>query len=1274
MTARRWLGCVLLILALLWPMTPGAAQVDPATQDPAIAIRQAEEEARSLRESLEDPSTPAAAWYRLLMVEATLLNMRPQTSTGDQAADDSAQREREREVRDRVLSEWKAARPDDPAPYLMELQLAPPPEGIESGILGLVERFPDNPSLLRNAMEILAQREEITRANRLIDGALARHPDNAALYPVAVDFYEIRNWTRAKELADAWIERWPGNGGALRKWMMLNSSPRDSQKMAERVERFVAAGGSDAERVEVCGDLLTIQGGAYREAATRCLNQAAGQTRDPGLKTSAAGLLAGAEGGPEDLEQALAEVPAERRLDVVLHAIRALGEGECARKVSLLKLLPKETGNAGEGGEEGNRLAMKLSALRGCETYVPARDLYLETLSQARTGSLKDVLWAWFVPVNGSYPDDFSLGPKIVAVLEERLKQQRQERDVWEALGMGYELAGLDERRAAHLAAWLESGLYPPDAQQIVWLGEFYAGQESPEAGIRALRAGWRKSRRLEIASALANLLLVTGKTADFTALTAELADTPLQSGGKQPPEAHLARLLRARGTLVRQGPEAALVDYQAWLDQVPSVTKEEAVEYLSVAGGVLGEEAAGNAAQSLCSKAVFPTGSSPSECAANLLAEVGDSGSALELLDAAAERSPDDSNLLARLGYAAEQAGEWDRAEAAYNRVLKADPKSPAAWGGLARIAETRGDAATVEAVVRRAEQAMGEKTQDLVFTLARSYRANGQAARAIEILKAWREGHSAPEWVDEELRQAYEALGSEAPVSSGSAAGTAGAPTAEDLRAQREAEAALLGLGGPIDEPRGREITKALAQQGNPYANIRLSIWQQAGTQGLTANPRQAAATAEPYLAALRAAAEGGEPFAQYLWGTVLLRGIGVAKQGEAGGAWLRKAAEKGEPWALYNLGYMAQHGDGAEEDLDEALRWYQRAAEAGHPVAMLSLANLLLDEASPLRQPAAGVPWLARAAEKGLPGAVAWYSALLYYGVPGVPADPARARPWLEKAAALGESRGLFDLAASLLMGLGGPPDEVRAVKLLEQAGERGNARAFWQLAWQATLGRGTVHDGKAGEAWIERAAALGSDLPYEILGAREEEGEPARRWFAAGLRALERLAASGDPHAGGLLARLYSGGFGAPEDPTRAVALARPAAAGGSTEAMRVLGWAYDSGAGVEADLAQAAEWRRRGAEAGHSYSMMWYSQKLFDGEGVEKDPVAALTWLERSGERGNYWAVRDLGHLYDEGWHGIPRDERKAEFWKRQAVAAFNDPEARGWLLARGLIE
>jgi TPR repeat protein len=82
-------------------------------------------------------------------------------------------------------------------------------------------------------------------------------------------------------------------------------------------------------------------------------------------------------------------------------------------------------------------------------------------------------------------------------------------------------------------------------------------------------------------------------------------------------------------------------------------------------------------------------------------------------------------------------------------------------------------------------------------------------------------------------------------------------------------------------------------------------------------------------------------------------------------------------------------------------------------------------------------------------------------------------------------------------------------------------------------------------------------------------------------------------------------------------------------------------------------------------------MMWYSQMLFRGEAGRTDKAEALLWLERAGEIGNAWAVGDLGRLYDEGWYDLPRDEKKAVYWKLKALA-FGNQEARGWLTAHGV--
>jgi TPR repeat protein len=1268
MRSHRFRFCVPLILSL----AGAAAFASAAIAQPAVdaqqeepTLEQMEEQVQQMRAATKEHPENPQVWGVLMMTETMLLNVRAQQGG---AVDEAALREAQRAMVARVMAEWKAARPGDATPYLAEMQSSVPPERIDDAVLALLPRFPDDARLLGRVVQILARREQAERASALIEAALERHPERSELYQAAIGFYAhtVRNETRARELATAWVERQPGNADALRNWLFDQTSPRDPGETAERVERFVAAGGADPARVDICGRLLTAERGAYRDAAVRCLSAISGETQDAQLRARVAGLLdsAGAAAGEGELAQSLAGLPPERREEAVLSAVNALGEGQCGRKMSLLQLLP-------EGGERAGRLAAIFGALHGCETYPAARAAYLDAFTFAPAEELSDLLGRWFTSINGVYRDESGLGPRLVPALEGRLRREGGQAGVWRALATAYQIAGWDERRAAHLGLWLGKDLDPPRREDLVWLGRFRAAHGGPQAGIDTLRLAWRKTHDTEVAAALSGLLLAAGKSDDFTALVDELAagDVFQQS---------LGRLLRARGTLVRQGPEAALADYQAYVDQATNMKKEEAEEYLLILGSVRGEAAAGQGAQALCTLDSILSTSTPTQCAAGLLSRLGHAEGALQLLEAAAGRTPGDPRLQASLAWAAEQAEAFDRAESAYRRALAIDPKSEEAWTGLGRLAERRGDPAEIEALLRQAERARGEEPPYLALALARAYLAKGRAARAVEVLTALRKRLPESYLGEDELRQAYAALATEAPASPSSrsvasAALTATPPTADDLRAEREAEAFLLGLGGVVDEAKGQEIVKALAERGNPYANVRLAIWQQSGTQGFTADPRKAAALVAPHLPAVRAAAEGGEPFAQYLWGTVLLRGLGMPEQAAEARAWLRKAAEKNESWALHNLGWMAENGDGAEPDLAEAMRWYRRGAEAGNPFSMQSLATLQLGEEPGVREPVEGLQWLGKAAERGLPQAIAWYAALQLYGLPGVAADPVKARPWLEKGAALGEVRSLYDLGRELLVGAGGPVDERRGVAFLEQAAERGNARAMWQLAWQTALGRGALHDAARAGQWIERAAALGFDEPGYILGSAAADDEPARRHFASGLRALERLAASGDAFAGGLLARLYSMGIGVEKNAARAVALAKPAAAAGSTEAMRVLGWAYRQGDGVEADPAQAAAWWRRGAEGGNTFCMMWYSQMLFRGQGGTQDRAAALAWLERSGAAGNAWAIRDLGHLYDEGWHDIPRDESKAAFWKRKALA-FDDQEARGWLLAHHLPE
>jgi hypothetical protein len=162
----------------------------------------------------------------------------------------------------------------------------------------------------------------------------------------------------------------------------------------------------------------------------------------------------------------------------------------------------------------------------------------------------------------------------------------------------------------------------------------------------------------------------------------------------------------------------------------------------------------------------------------------------------------------------------------------------------------------------------------------------------------------------------------------------------------------------------------------------------------------------------------------------------------------------------------------------------------------------------------------------------------------------------------------------------------------------------------------------------------------------------------------------LADAGDAPAESFLAKVYFQGLGVDRDGREARRLALAAAAEGDAESMRMLGNIFRYGQGIEADPQEAADWWRRGAEAGDSFSMMFYGNSLLRGDLVEPDRRAGIDWLRRAGEAENWWAMRDLARIYEEGYFGIARDASEAKRFRR-LLAARGDSESQGRLMAQG---
>ena len=93
---------------------------------------------------------------------------------------------------------------------------------------------------------------------------------------------------------------------------------------------------------------------------------------------------------------------------------------------------------------------------------------------------------------------------------------------------------------------------------------------------------------------------------------------------------------------------------------------------------------------------------------------------------------------------------------------------------------------------------------------------------------------------------------------------------------------------------------------------------------------------------------AARQGHLQAQITLGTLYFIGDGVAKDDVQAARWYLAAAQAGDAGAQYIVAHMYEHGYGLPHTLAEARQWYALAARQGDPVAASRLANLIAADA--------------------------------------------------------------------------------------------------------------------------------------------------------------------------------------------------------------------------------------------------------------------------------------------------------------------------------------
>jgi TPR repeat protein len=181
--------------------------------------------------------------------------------------------------------------------------------------------------------------------------------------------------------------------------------------------------------------------------------------------------------------------------------------------------------------------------------------------------------------------------------------------------------------------------------------------------------------------------------------------------------------------------------------------------------------------------------------------------------------------------------------------------------------------------------------------------------------------------------------------------------------------------------------------------------------------------------------------------------------------------KVASGGSRRAMFELG----RAYAASRQYQEAAIAYRKAADKGSSAAMVELGVLIGTGAGVAKDPGEARKLFDRAAKLGNPRGVTNLAALSG----GTAADPVEARALLAKAAETNSAEAEFQLGLMMANGTGGAKDDVAARGLFEKAAAQGHAEAMVWMGAFAQLGRGGPKDAATAKSYFEKAATLGNE---------------------------------------------------------------------------------------------------------------------------------------------------------------------------------------------------
>ena len=508
----------------------------------------------------------------------------------------------------------------------------------------------------------------------------------------------------------------------------------------------------------------------------------------------------------------------------------------------------------------------------------------------------------------------------------------------------------------------------------------------------------------------------------------------------------------------------------------------------------------------------------------------------------------------------------------------------------------------------------------------------------------------------------------------------GALGYPAA--MRAEADA---LLAAGDPASDMLAERLLRLALGRGEAEAAFALADLVVVGrAEG------DAVALGQTGRAMLSAAADDGEASSMADLAELL------EKEGQADEAatWLRRAASLEHVGANMALGDMALE----QGDTGEAVRYFLSAAQAGAASGALALAEMQFVDGHPVPD---AVRWLelaisvdhlpsillaarmAKDAETARPlvdraellydgnSVDALKIARIFHPERGVMPDPARARIWLERAAA-GDRTDAKATFGAFLLEYGGSGDLSAAIEMLEAAGEGGKTAAWIDLGDH--YARGDVPDLARATGYYRRAIEEGSVAARDRLASLlyvDTASEAAR---AEAVKLWREAAADGHLSAMTKLGRTLIAEAGGPEQAgpeviEEAATLLELAAREGNASAMAELADILASEALGAPRLDLAREWLRRSADAGRTSSLVTLARTHI----AAGDAARAVEIFEEAAEKGSVHSMVELARAYTLGIGTDPDIERGSEWLRRADAKGVADPRTLE-ILGRGYLE